>query len=106
MVLLTAVACLCGVGLIATLVRLACRHRPDLWITSDTAILCAVTPFMIILVTFGGVAVGYRLANGGLGAVPAEGWIASVVLVGATIFVHRVVSRRLRRSAALAAHPA
>jgi hypothetical protein len=106
MVLIFAVACLCGVVLVATLVRLACRHRPDLWITSDNAILCAVTPFMICLVTFGGVAVGYRLAHGGLAAVPVEGWIGSAVLIAVSIVAHRVASRLLMRVPAQAANPA
>ena len=106
MLLIIAVASLCGVALIATLVKLACARRPDLWFTSDTAILCLVSPAMIILLTFGGVAIGYRLAFGGLAAVPTEGWIGSAILIVVSIVVHRVVSRRLRRSTALAANPA
>jgi hypothetical protein len=97
-VLIIAVACLCGVALVATLVKLACVHRPDLWITSETAVLCVVSPAMIILLTFGGVAISYRLAHGGLAAVPVEGWIGSVILAAVAFALHRTTARRLRRS--------
>jgi len=97
MYLLIAVASLCGVGLIGSLVALACRHRGDLWITSDTAILCVVSPVMILLLTFGGVSIGYRMTHGGVFAIPAAGWIASAILIAASASLWVLLARLIRR---------
>jgi hypothetical protein len=96
MFLITAVASLCAVVLIAALVRLACQHGSDSWINSDDAILCFVSPLLILLLTFGGVAFGYRLTNGGLAAVPAEGWIGSAVIAALSFVIWAVLARRIR----------
>lgn len=97
MFLVIAVASLCAVGLVATLVALACRHRRDLWFTSDFAILCVVSPVVILLVTFGAVAIGYRLTHGGLAAIPAEGWIGSLIVLAISAGIWRALARRIRR---------
>jgi hypothetical protein len=97
MYLTIAVASICLVGLIFSLVTLACRHRGDLWITHDDAIMCVVSPAIILLLTFGGISVGFRITHGGLATIPVSGWIASAVLIGATIALRGVLARWLRR---------
>jgi hypothetical protein len=99
MFLISAVASTCAVALIAGLVRLACQHGSNSWITSDDAILCFVSPLLILLLTFGGVAFGYRLTHGGLAAVPAAGWIGSAVIVAISVLLWTVLARRIRRPA-------
>lgn len=99
---MAAVASICAVVLIAGLMRLACRHGSDSWITSDDAILCFVSPLLILLLTFGGVALGYRLTNGGLAAVPAEGWIGSAVIAALAFATWTVLARRIRGAGRLA----
>jgi len=99
MLLMTSVFSICMVALIAMLVKLSCAHRPDLWFTSDTAILCFVSPAMIILLTFGGTAIGYRLAHGGLAAVPVLGWAGAAVIIALAYIVWRFLSGAIRRSA-------
>lgn len=96
MFLMAAVASICAVVLIAKFVRLACQHGSDSWITSDDAILCFVSPLLILLLTFGGVALGHRLTHGGLGATPAEGWIGSAVIVAISFVIWVVLARRIR----------
>ena len=96
MFLMSAVASICAVVLIAGLVRLACQYGSDSWITSDDAILCFVSPLLILLLAFGGVALGYRLTHGGLAAVPAEGWIGSTVIVAISFVIWAVLARRIR----------
>ena len=91
------VASLCGVALIGGLTGLACRHRADWWITSDDAILCLVSPAVILLLTFGGVSLGYRLMHGGLAAVPAAGWIGSAVILAASAALWLLGARWIRR---------
>lgn len=98
MYVMSAVAALCAVVLIAGLVREACRHRPDLWITSDDAILCVVSPLLILLGTCGAVAVGYRLTHGGLGAVSVGAWLGSAVIAAACVALWAAGAARLRRS--------
>ena len=98
MFLVTTVVSLCSVVMVATLVRLACRYRPDLWFTSDTAILCAVSPALILMLTFGGVALGYRLTHGGLAGVPVAGWIGAGVVLALSIGIWIPTARRLRRA--------
>lgn len=93
-----AVASLCAVLLIGGLMRVACRHRADLWITSDDAILCAVSPAMILLGTAGAAALGHRLTHGGLAAVPVAGWILSAAIVAGSVFLYVFVAARLRGS--------
>ena len=97
MYMMSAVAALCAVALIAGLVRQACRHRSDLWITSDDAILCVVSPLLILLGTCGAVAVGYRLTHGGLAAVSAGAWIGSAMIAVAAAYIGVFVSARLRK---------
>ena len=101
MLLMISVFSLCLVALIAKLVKLACEHRPDLWFTSDTAILCAVSPLMIMLLTFGGTAIGYRLAHGGLAAVPVLGWAGAAAIIAAAFGVWRLLGGAIRRTGAL-----
>lgn len=96
MFLITAVASICAVVLLVGLVRLACRHGSEAWFTSDDAILCFVSPTVILLLTFGGVALGYRLTNGGLAAVPVEGWAGSTAIVAISLLLWTVLARRLR----------
>jgi len=98
MFIMTAVACLCAVLLICGLIREACRHRPDLWITNDDAILCAVSPVVILLGTFGAVALGYRLTQGGLAAVSVMAWIGSAAFVAAAIVIWLAGAARIRKS--------
>lgn len=93
------VASLCAVVLIAKLLALACRQRPDLWIASENAILCFASPVAILLLTFGGVSVGYRITHGGFGAVPFWGWIVSGTIVAASVVTWRVLAARIRAGA-------
>lgn len=95
MFIMTTVATLCGVVLALNLLALACRHRQDLWITSEDVILCIVSPAMILLLTFGGVALGYRLTNGGLGAVSIGAWLGSVAIPVICYAAWRVLAPRL-----------
>lgn len=92
----TATASICLVLLIAGLVRLACMHGSKAWILSDDGILCAVSPLLIVLLTFGGVALGYRLTHGGLAAVSVEGWIGSAAIIAITLLLWAVLARRIR----------
>lgn len=99
MYMMSAVAALCAVALVAGLVREACRHRPDLWITSDDAVLCVVSPLLILLATCGAVAVGYRLTHGGLAAVAVGAWIGSAAIAVAAALIGIFLSARLRKRA-------
>jgi apolipoprotein N-acyltransferase len=98
MFLMISVAALCGVLLIALLLRVACRYRKDLWFTSDDVILCFVAPSVILLGAFAGLSIGYRLEHGGLGEVSVAGWIGSVVIAAAAYGIFTVLARRLRES--------
>lgn len=100
MFIMAAVASLCAVLLIGALVREACRHRPDLWITTDDAILCAVSPAVILLGTFGAVALGYRVTHGGFAAVSVAAWIGSAALVALAVVIWVVGAARLRKAGA------
>lgn len=93
---MAAVASICAVVLLAGLVRLACLQGVDAWITSDDAILCFVSPVLILLLTFGGVALGYRFTHGGLAAVPVEGWIGSTLIAALAFVIWAVLARRVR----------
>lgn len=99
MYIILTVTSLCAVVLIAKLLALACRHRPDLWIASEDAILCVASPVAILLLTFGGVSLGYRMTHGGLGAVPAWGWIGAVIVVLASVVIWRTLAARIRNGA-------
>lgn len=99
MFLIAAVACICGVVLIAGLVKLACRNGSAAWITSDDGILCVVSPILIMLLTFGGVSLGYRFTHGGLAAVPVEGWIGSAVIIAASFLIWGLFAQRIRQPA-------
>lgn len=110
MYIILTVASLCAVVLIAKLLALACRNRPDLWIASEDAILCVASPVAILLLTFGGVSVGYRITHGGFGAVPLWGWIGAGIIVAAAVVIWRVLAARLlagaRTPASAAVSPA
>lgn len=96
MILTSAFAALCAAVLLGGLLRLACRHRGEWWITSDDAILCVASPILILLVTFGGAALGYRLTHGGLAAVAVEGWIGAAAMIAASIGLWHLLARRIR----------
>jgi len=100
MLLMISVFSLCMVALIATLVKISCAHRPDLWFTSDTAILCLVSPAMILLLTFGGTAIGYRLAHGGLAAIPVLGWAGAAAIIVVAVLAQQFLGKAIRRSGA------
>ena len=90
------VASLCAMLLIGGLVREACRHRSDLWIVSDDAILCVVSPVVILLGTGGAVSFGWRLTHGGLAAVSLGGWIGAAAIAAVTVVIWRVLAARIR----------
>jgi hypothetical protein len=92
------VASLCAMLLIGGLVREACRHRSDLWIVSDDAILCVVSPVVILLGTGGAVSLGWRMTHGGLAAVSMGGWIGAAAIAAATVVIWRLVASRIRAS--------
>lgn len=96
MFIMLSVASVCAVVLIAGLLRLACRYRKDLWIVADDAILCVVAPVLILLATFGGTSLGWRIAHGGFAAVSVEGWIGAALIVAAAAGLWRVLARWLR----------
>jgi hypothetical protein len=96
MFLISAVTSICAVVLVAGLIRLACRHGSKSWITSDDGILCAVSPLLILLLTFGGVALAYRVTHGGLAAVPVAGWIGAVAVIAIAFLLWTVIARRIR----------
>lgn len=100
MFLIAAATSLCAVVLIAGLVRLACQHGSKAWIASDDGILCLVSPLLIVLLTFGGVALAYRITHGGLAAVPAEGWVGSAAIIAIAFLMWGVLARRIRLPAA------
>lgn len=99
MYLMLSVAALCAVLLIGGLVREACRHRQDLWITSDDAILCVVSPAVILLGTFGAVSLGWRIAHGGFAAVSAAGWLGAAAIAAVSAVIWRVLAARIRAGA-------
>lgn len=96
MYLMISVAALCAVLLIGGLVREACRHRPDLWITSDDVILCLISPVVILLGTFGAVSLGWRMTHGGFAAVSTAGWLGSAAIAAVSAIIWRVLAARLR----------
>jgi len=96
MFIMFSVASLCAVVLIAGLLHLACRHRKDLWIVSDDAILCLAAPVIILLSTFGASSVGWRITHGGFTAVAIGGWIGSVLIAALAVGVWLLVAPRIR----------
>jgi len=90
------VTALCAVLLIGGLVRMACQHRSDLWIVSDDAILCVVSPVVILLGAFGAVSLGWRITHGGFAAVSIGGWIGAAAIVAVAAVVWRVLAARIR----------
>lgn len=96
MFIMIAVASLSAVLLIGGLVRLACRHRGDLWIVSDDAILCVVSPVVILLGTFGAVSIGWRITHGGFAAVSLGAWIGAAAIAAVTVVIWRVLAARIR----------
>lgn len=107
MFMMFTVASLCIVLLAGSLLGLACRHLPEMWITSDDVLLCLVFPVLIVIATFGGISLGWRITQGGLSEVPTYGWIGSVVIVAATFVAWFVIAPRIRgkRSIPPAADP-
>ena len=108
MFIMIAVAALCAVLLISGLLREACRHRPDLWITGDDVILCLISPVLILLGTFGAVSLGWRIAHGGFAAVSVEGWLGSAAIAAVAVIIWRVAAARIRaggRSAPASSQP-
>jgi hypothetical protein len=93
--IIATVASICAVLLACNLIALACRHRTDLWFTSEDAILCVVSPAMILLLTLGGVALGYRLTHGGLVAVSTGAWTGVALVLVVFYALWRVLSARL-----------
>lgn len=96
MYLMLSVASLCAVLLIGGLVGLACRHRRDLWFTSDDVILCVVSPVIIVLGAFGAVSLGWRITHGGFAAVSIGGWIGAAAIAALTVVIWRVLAARMR----------
>jgi len=100
MFIMFTVATLCAVVLIALLLRVACRHRPDLWFTTDDVILCFIAPTVILLGAFGALSVGWRITHGGFGAVSVGAWTGSAVIAGLAYGIWTVLARRLREGGA------
>jgi hypothetical protein len=98
MFIMISVASLSAVLLIGGLVRLACRHRGDLWIVSDDAILCVVSPAVILLGTFGAVSIGWRITHGGFAAVSLGGWIGAAVIAALALGIWHLLASRIRES--------
>jgi hypothetical protein len=98
MFIVTTVAIWCALAVGLGLIRLACRHRSDLWIVSEDAILCVVSPVVILLGTFGAVSLGWRITHGGLAAVSTGGWIGSLAIVAVGAGIWRVLAPRIRAS--------
>ena len=96
MFVMIAVASLSAVLLIGGLVRLACRHRGDLWIVSDDAILCFVSPVVILLGTFGAVSIGWRVTHGGFAAVSLGAWIGAAAIAAVAFGIWRLLAARIR----------
>lgn len=90
------VAAVCALFLIAGLLRLACRYRKDLWITSDDAILCLVAPVMILLATFGALSLGWRVTHGGFAAVSGGGWLGAVIVAAIAAGLWLLLAPRIR----------
>jgi len=103
MFIMISFATICALVLGAGLIGLACRHRKDLWIVSDDAILCVVSPVFILLGTFGAVSLGWRITHGGFAAVSAGGWIGSLAIVAVALGIWRVAAPRIRQSGKLRA---
>lgn len=98
MFIMISVAAICALVLGAGLIGLACRHRKDLWIASDDAILCVVSPAAILLGTLGAVSLGWRVTHGGFAAVPTGGWAGSLAIIAVAAGVWRVLAPRIRES--------
>lgn len=98
MFMMISVASVCLLAFGIGLVRLACRHRKDLWIASEDAMLCFVSPALILLCTFCAVSLGWRFTHGGFAAVSVGGWIGSLAIVLASIAAWRLLAPRIRES--------
>jgi hypothetical protein len=98
MYLMLSVASLCAVVLIGGLVGLACRHRRDLWFTSDDVILCVVSPVIIVLGTLGAVSLGWRITHGGFAAVSTGAWIGAALIAAGAAVIWHFVAARIRES--------
>lgn len=108
MYIMFTVASLCAVIVGGILLGLLARHHPDEWIIADDTMLCLVSPVMIVLSTFGGISLGWRITNGGFAAIAPEAWIGSVIIIALAIGVYFYLAPRIRRGAqpAPAAQPA
>jgi len=98
MFIMLTVASLCAVSLSACLLALVCRHRETMWIASDDAILCIVTPVMILVATFGFISLGWRLTHGGFAAVSVTGWVGSAIIVAISLGIWFLLAPRIRGS--------
>ena len=105
MFIMITVASLSAVLLIGGLVRLACRHRGDLWIVSDDAILCVVSPAVILFGTFGAVSIGWRITHGGFAAVSLGAWIGAAAIVAVAFGIWRLLGARIRESGGTSSGP-
>ena len=105
MFIMITVASLSAVLLIGGLVRLACRHRSDLWIVSDDAILCVVSPAVILFGTFGAVSIGWRITHGGFAAVSLGAWIGAAAIVAVAFGIWRLLGAHIRESGGTSSGP-
>jgi len=96
MFIMLTVASLCAVVLIAGLLALVCRHRPEMWIATDDAIMCFIAPVMIMFGTIGMLMMGWRLTHGGLAEVSAQAWLGSAVIVAIAVGVWILAARWIR----------
>ena len=98
MFVMMTVAALCAIVLIASLVALMCRHPKTEAhrLVSDDAILCFVSPLLVIIVAAAGISAGWRITHGGFGAVAVEAWIGVVVIVAAAVGIWVTLSRKIR----------
>ena len=99
MYIMFTVASLCAVIVGGILLGLIARHHPEQWIIADDTMLCLVSPVMIVLATFGGISLGWRLTHGGLAAISAEAWTGAVIIIAVAAGIGVVLARRIRRGA-------
>lgn len=85
-----------AVVLCLSLLGLACRHRPDLWIVADDTILCFVAPALIALSAFGALSLGWRITHGGFWEVSGGAWTGSAVIAALLVGIWYVAAARIR----------
>lgn len=103
MFMMLTVASLSAVLLAGGLLGLVCRHKPEMWVASDDAVLCVIFPALIVVATGGGIALGWRITHGGLAEVSAVGWIGSAIIAATCVAVWFVMAPRIRGSRSLPA---